>query len=86
MDDYRKKMNEYHNSKKYEKLNFEGVIAINELFMLINKRKNRLNFNMTLESQPDYFDSSYNNPKVNEVYNILSYLNLTINEIGEWLR
>lgn len=85
MDDYRKKMNEYHNSKKYEKLNFEGVIAINELFMLINKRKNRLNFNMTLESQPDYFNSSYNNPKVNEVYNILSYLNLTINEIEDGL-
>lgn len=81
MDKYYEKMKEYYNSKKYEKRNFEGIIAINELFTLINKKNNRLNLTIGSSFEEDYFDSSFNNPKVNEVYNILSYLNLTINEI-----
>ena len=72
--EYEEKVKEYQNSKKYEKRSFEGVLAINELFLLLIKRN-------TFTLSEDYFDKSFNNPKINEVYYILNYFNLTINEI-----
>lgn len=79
LNEYDEKLKEYQNSKKYEKRSFEGIMALNELFKLM---KNKESFIL----DEDYFDNSLNNPKVNEVYNILFYFNLTIHDIENNLK
>lgn len=74
LDEYKEKLKEYENSKRFEKRNFEGVLAINELFLLLNKIDK-------FEFSEDYFDKSFNNPKVNEVYYVLNHFNLIIHDI-----
>lgn len=74
IDEYETKLKDYINSKRFEKCSFEGILAINEVISLLNRAS-------SFSLSEGYFNKSLDNPKINEIYNILNYLDITINDI-----
>ncbi len=72
-DEFERKRKEYEESKRTEKRNYEGIQAITELFGLISLGM--------LNRKTENFDYTIDNPKLNEIYNLLHFFNETYIEI-----